>query len=87
MTAFIVRRLLATIPVMVVVATFVFLLLRLTPGDPAALIAGDDATSAQIENIRQQLGLDRLHRLLNGCLLRHRASTLRWNRFQRLLPL
>jgi peptide/nickel transport system permease protein len=58
MTAYIVRRLLATIPVMVVVATFVFLLLRLAPGDPAALIAGDDATSAQIENIRQQLGLD-----------------------------
>jgi peptide/nickel transport system permease protein len=43
---------------MAVVATFVFLLLRLAPGDPAALIAGDDATSAQIENIRQQLGLD-----------------------------
>jgi peptide/nickel transport system permease protein len=58
MTAYIIRRLLATIPVMAVVATFVFLLLRLAPGDPAALIAGDDATSAQIENIRQQLGLD-----------------------------
>jgi peptide/nickel transport system permease protein len=59
MTAFIVRRLLATIPVMAVVAVFVFLLLRLAPGDPAALIAGDDATSAAIEAIRQQLGLDR----------------------------
>jgi peptide/nickel transport system permease protein len=58
MTAYISRRLLATIPVMVVVATFVFLLLRLAPGDPAALIAGDDATSAQIDSIRQQLGLD-----------------------------
>lgn len=59
MTAFIIRRLLATIPVMAVVAVFVFLLLRLAPGDPAALIAGDDANSAAIENIRQQLGLDR----------------------------
>ena len=59
MTAFIVRRLLATIPVMAVVAIFVFLLLRLAPGDPAALIAGDDATSQQIESIRRQLGLDR----------------------------
>lgn len=58
MTAYIVRRLLATIPVMSVVAIFVFLLLRLAPGDPAALIAGDDATSAQIENIRQKLGLN-----------------------------
>jgi peptide/nickel transport system permease protein len=43
---------------MSVVAIFVFLLLRLAPGDPAALIAGDDATSAQIENIRQKLGLN-----------------------------
>ena len=58
MTAYIVRRLLATIPVMAVVGIFVFLLLRLAPGDPAALIAGDDATSAQIANIREQLGLD-----------------------------
>ncbi|MBM3523983.1 MAG: ABC transporter permease, partial [Alphaproteobacteria bacterium] len=44
MLAFIARRLLATIPVLAVVAVFVFLLLRLTPGDPAAVIAGDNAT-------------------------------------------
>jgi peptide/nickel transport system permease protein len=47
-TAYIVRRLLATIPVMVVVALFVFLLLHLTPGDPAAVIAGDEASPAEI---------------------------------------
>ncbi len=58
MTAYIVRRLLATIPVMVVVALFVFLLLHLTPGDPAAVIAGDDASPADIEAIRRKLGLD-----------------------------
>lgn len=58
MTAYIIRRLLATIPVMAVVAIFVFLLLRFAPGDPAALIAGDNATSAQIEEIRQKLGLN-----------------------------
>ncbi|KZD03391.1 ABC transporter permease [Oceanibaculum pacificum] len=58
MTAYIVRRLFATIPVMAVVAVFVFLLLRLAPGDPAALIAGDDATSADIAAIRMRLGLD-----------------------------
>ena len=58
MTAYIVRRLLATIPVMVVVALFVFLLLHLTPGDPAAVIAGDDASPAEIEGIRHKLGLD-----------------------------
>jgi peptide/nickel transport system permease protein len=59
MTAYILRRLLATIPVMIVVAVFVFFLLRLAPGDPAALIAGDYATSADIENIREKLGLSR----------------------------
>jgi peptide/nickel transport system permease protein len=57
--AYIARRLLATIPVMAVVALFVFLLLRLTAGDPAAIIAGDNATSAQVAEIRVRLGLDR----------------------------
>ena len=58
MLAFIVRRLLATIPVLGMVALFVFLMLRLTPGDPAAVIAGDNATAVQIEAIRDQLGLN-----------------------------
>ncbi len=53
------RRLIATIPVMAVVATFVFLLLRLTTGDPAAIIAGDNATAADVAAIRGKLGLDR----------------------------
>jgi len=47
----------ATIPVMGVVALFVFLMLRLSPGDPASVIAGDYATPADIERIRAQLGL------------------------------
>jgi peptide/nickel transport system permease protein len=59
MSAYIARRLLATLPVMATVAVFVFFLLRLAPGDPAALIAGDDATLADIENIRARLGLDK----------------------------
>ncbi|SMC33147.1 peptide/nickel transport system permease protein [Fulvimarina manganoxydans] len=58
MLAYIIRRILASIPVMIVVALFVFLLLRLTPGDPAAIIAGDMATPAQLEQIRQNLGLN-----------------------------
>lgn len=58
MTAYIIRRLLATIPVMVVVAIFVFLLLHLTPGDPAAVIAGDDASPEAVDGIRTKLGLD-----------------------------
>ena len=58
MIDFIARRLLAIIPVLAVVAIFVFLMLRLTPGDPAAVIAGDNATSDQIAMIRMKLGLD-----------------------------
>jgi len=58
MLAYIAKRLLATIPVMAVVAVFVFALLRLTPGDPAAIIAGSAATSQDVANIRLKLGLD-----------------------------
>jgi peptide/nickel transport system permease protein len=58
MAAYLLRRLLATIPVMGVVALFVFALLRLSPGDPAAVIAGDYASPADVQRIRQQLGLD-----------------------------
>ncbi len=57
MLDFIARRLIAIIPVLAVVAVFVFLMLRLTPGDPAAVIAGDNATSDQIAMIREKLGL------------------------------
>jgi len=56
--AYVVRRLFATIVVMAVVAFVVFLLLYLTPGDPAAILAGDAATSEDIKKIREKLGLD-----------------------------
>jgi peptide/nickel transport system permease protein len=59
MLAYVVRRLIATVPVMAVVAFFVFSLLYIAPGDPAAVIAGDQATPADVERIRQSLGLDR----------------------------
>lgn len=59
MYQFIARRLLATIPVLVIVAVLVFLLLRITPGDPAAILAGDAASTEQIEGIRKTLGLDK----------------------------
>jgi peptide/nickel transport system permease protein len=59
MYRFIARRLLSTIPVLLVVAVMVFLMLRLTPGDPAAILAGDAASSEQIARIRASLGLDR----------------------------
>jgi peptide/nickel transport system permease protein len=59
MLAYVVRRVVATIPVMGVVALFVFSLLYIAPGDPAAVIAGDQASPADVERIRQNLGLDR----------------------------
>ena len=59
MLGFILRRLLATVPVLLIVAVLVFLMLRLTPGDPAAILAGDAASSEQIAEIRASLGLDR----------------------------
>jgi peptide/nickel transport system permease protein len=59
MLGYIVRRVLATIPVMAVVALFVFSLLYFAPGDPAAIIAGDQATPQDVERIRASLGLDR----------------------------
>lgn len=58
MLAYIVKRILATIPVMLVVALTVFSLLFLAPGDPATMIAGDQASAADIDRIRQSLGLD-----------------------------
>lgn len=58
MLSYFLRRLLAAIPVMLVVALSVFLLLRLAPGDPAVIIAGDMASPAQVESIRAALGLD-----------------------------
>lgn len=58
MIGFILRRLLATIPVLGMVALFVFFMLRMTPGDPAAVLAGDNGTPQQIEEIREQLGLN-----------------------------
>src|SRR5215475_15250913 len=77
MLGYLLRRVLAAVPVMGVVALFVFLLLRLTPGDPAAVLAGDNATPEQLERIRTSLGLNEplyiqfftwLNKLLHGDL-------------------
>jgi peptide/nickel transport system permease protein len=59
MLSYIFRRVLSTLPVMAIVALFVFSLLYIAPGDPAAVIAGDQASPADVERIRQGLGLDR----------------------------
>src|SRR6202049_3367335 len=77
MVSYILRRILATMPVMAIVALFVFSLLHLAPGDPAVVIAGDQASPADVERIRQSLGLERpflvqfgdwLWRILHGDL-------------------
>jgi peptide/nickel transport system permease protein len=74
MTTYVVRRVLAVLPVMAVVVTIVFLLIHLIPGDPASAMLGPDATPAQIEATRRQLGLDRP---LHEQLLRFYARVLR----------
>ena len=58
MLAYVIRRLFSTLIVMMIVGIFVFLLLHLSPGDPAAIIAGDNATPEQIDGIRRKLGLE-----------------------------
>jgi peptide/nickel transport system permease protein len=59
MFSYILRRILATIPVMAIVGLLVFSLLYIAPGDPAAVIAGDQASPDDVARIRVSLGLDR----------------------------
>src|SRR5437868_12418201 len=59
MRTYILRRVAATLPVLVGVATVVFLALRLIPGDPAIALAGEKASAAEIEHLREELGLNR----------------------------
>ena len=73
MLGYIFKRVLATIPVMAFVALFVFSLLYIAPGDPAAVIAGDQATPDDVERIRASLGLDRPY------LVRFGAWDQKWN--------
>ena len=59
MAGYLLQRVAAAVPVMLIVAVLVFLMLRLTPSDPAAIIAGDFANDQQIAEIRSKLGLDK----------------------------
>ena len=56
MLQFLLRRIVAVLPVLFVVSLVVFLILRLAPGDPAAVIAGNNATNEDIAKIQVQLG-------------------------------
>ncbi len=59
MLNFLIRRVLSVVPVLMVVAIIVFMMLRMTPGDPAAVIAGDSASADDIYRVRTELGLDK----------------------------
>ena len=59
MLRYLVRRLLLVIPVLLGVATLVFSLIHIIPGDPAQTILGDTGSQEEVEVLRQQLGLDR----------------------------
>jgi len=59
MLRYIVKRVLEVIPTLFLITLFVFLFIRLIPGDPARMVAGEDASIETIQNIRSQLGLDK----------------------------
>lgn len=58
MTGYILRRLVLMIPVLIIVAVIIFALIHITPGDPAAVMAGEDATASDVEEMRERLGLN-----------------------------
>ena len=53
-----IKRLISTIPLLLVISFLVFMFIHMIPGDPAKLIAGQDSTQAEVETVRKQLGLD-----------------------------
>ncbi|MBN1105579.1 MAG: ABC transporter permease [Deltaproteobacteria bacterium] len=59
MFQYVIKRLIATIPVLIGISLLLFFMLRMLPGDPAQVLAGQMATPEEVENIRRQLGLDR----------------------------
>ena len=58
MGRYFIKRLLSTIPLLLVISFLVFMFIHMIPGDPAKLIAGQDSTQAEVETVRKQLGLD-----------------------------
>lgn len=58
MFAYLLKRILSTIPVLFIVSVVIFMLIHITPGDPASFILGSEATPEEVENLREQLGLN-----------------------------
>jgi len=82
MTAYTLRRFVSLVPVVLGIMTVVFLALKLIPGDPALAMAGQKATPAEVERIREQLGLTRPLPVQYGLFLDH-ALTLQLGRSNR----
>ena len=59
MPKYILKRIVGTIPTLIIVITFVFFFVRLIPGDPARLVAGEQATQDDVEAVREELGLNK----------------------------
>ena len=59
MLSYVVRRLIYTLPVILVAGVITFAIVHLAPGDPAAVMLGSEATAKQVESLRHELGLDR----------------------------
>jgi ABC-type dipeptide/oligopeptide/nickel transport system permease component len=59
MTRFIIKRLLVSIPILLLVVTLVFFAFQLIPGDPARMYAGEDAPQERVDAVRKEMGLDR----------------------------
>ena len=59
MYKYILKRILMMIPVIIGVSLLVFLVLKMTPGDPARIVAGSEADEATVEQIREELGLNK----------------------------
>ena len=59
MLQYVIKRLFSIIPVLIGISLLLFLMLRMLPGDPAQVLAGEMATPEEVEIIRHQLGLDR----------------------------
>ncbi|WP_390889763.1 hypothetical protein [Rhodococcus rhodochrous] len=66
MLRFMASRLLTVVPMLLILTVIVFLLVEIAPGDPAAIIAGADASPEAIEAVRQRLGLDQPVCMITG---------------------
>ncbi len=74
MTLYILRRLVALVPILFGVSVLVFMIMATVPGDPAVLYAGSDATEVEIENVRHALGLDQPLHIRYGIFLGNLAT-------------